>query len=145
MTTIGFTGSRQGITPAQRDTLRRLLEEIYPDIVVHGCAIGADAQFAFLCSVRSPRPHIIGYPSDQPSQTDDEACGLCDEIKPPSPPLRRNREIVDTSNRLLACPASDTEELRSGTWATIRYARRKQRHITLILPDGSIREEGGPL
>ena len=46
---------------------------------------------------------------------------------------------------LIACPASADEELRSGTWATIRYARRKLKRIYLILPDGTVQEESMPL
>jgi predicted Rossmann fold nucleotide-binding protein DprA/Smf involved in DNA uptake len=34
------------------------------------------------------------------------------------------------------------EELRSGTWATVRYARRIGRPITLLFPDGGVLREG---
>jgi len=59
----------------------------------------------------------------------------------PKPYLERNHNIVDESELLIACPKSKEEELRSGTWATVRYARKKGVRIILIYPDGSVSEE----
>jgi hypothetical protein len=43
---------------------------------------------------------------------------------PPKPYLARNKDIVKCSRLLLACPNTQAEELRSGTWMTIRWARK---------------------
>src|SRR5687767_7025732 len=61
----------------------------------------------------------------------------------PLPPLVRNRVIVDSTDRLIAAPAGFAEEQRSGTWATVRYARRQGKPITIVWPDGTVREEAG--
>jgi len=52
--------------------------------------------------------------------------------------LARNHFIVAYSEELVAAPKSNKEELRSGTWATIRYARKRKRMVTIIYPDGSL-------
>lgn len=44
---------------------------------------------------------------------------------------------------MIATPSSKEEELRSGTWSTVRYARKLRRPVTLIYPDGSVVEEKG--
>ena len=51
--------------------------------------------------------------------------------------LIRNRGIVDSTDRLLATPNEDYERLRSGTWSTIRYAKKCGKLVTIIFPDGS--------
>ena len=46
-------------------------------------------------------------------------------------------EIVDESDTIIAFPASAEEVIRSGTWATIRYARKTKTPLHIILPDGN--------
>ena len=50
-------------------------------------------------------------------------------------------EIVDESDFLIGTPKGFCEELRSGTWSTIRYARKKGMEITIVYPDGSVKIE----
>jgi hypothetical protein len=52
--------------------------------------------------------------------------------------MERNRKIVDVVEVLLAVPFEDAEVLRSGTWATVRYARRVRRTTVIIRPSGVI-------
>ena len=42
---LAFTGTRQGMTAAQRRRCATLLRELMPEEVHHGDAIGADAEF----------------------------------------------------------------------------------------------------
>ena len=55
--------------------------------------------------------------------------------------LDRNHDIVNASGVILATPKGDIEELRSGTWATIRYARRDGRRLAVVCPSGEIRRK----
>ena len=74
---------------------------------------------------------------------DQEARGLAAElgcVVRPRPPagrsaalmLRRDREIVAESHVMIAAPRTDREELRSGTWATVRYARQALKPIVML-------------
>ena len=49
------------------------------------------------------------------------------------PYLERNHDIVDVSHLLIACPAGP-EILRSGTWATVRYARKTGVPVIILEP-----------
>lgn len=58
----------------------------------------------------------------------------------PEPYLDRNHYMVDRCNLLIACPEG-IEALRSGTWATVRYARKRPRNHLIIYPDGTTFEQ----
>ena len=51
----------------------------------------------------------------------------------PKPYLDRNRDIVDACEVLLATP-DGPERLRSGTWSTVRYARKIGKPVEVRLP-----------
>jgi hypothetical protein len=48
--------------------------------------------------------------------------------------IERNTEIVDDSDHLFAAPKEQFEQLRSGTWATVRRARKKGIPYEILLP-----------
>jgi len=125
---IGFTGTRKGLTVQRAVQLRNALETISPESVVHGDCIGADAQFHDICRELGIRP-IELRPCDIASQ---RAGCIADKVYPVKPPLERNRDIVNDCDMLIACPSGHTEILRSGTWQTVRYARKVGR-IMLVL------------
>lgn len=138
MITLGFTGTRDGMTPAQRISLRLLIDSIRPDVFHHGCCVGADEHAAVIVrEVMGNRCQIIAHPSDLPGMTSQVAKDVSNEYYPESPPLARNRDIVDQTGQLIACPKGQ-EELRSGTWATVRQARKMGRPVTVIRPNGEV-------
>jgi hypothetical protein len=132
---VGFTGTQQGCTQAQKASLREVLESHPAEEFHHGDCIGADAQAH---SIMVRRARVVIHPSNR----DDKRafCRGAAEVRPAKPPLDRNRDIVDDTEVLVACPRGEDEELRSGTWATIRYARKKGRRVMLVLPDGRVVE-----
>jgi len=140
---IGFTGTREGLTPGQLGELSEFLHECQEEVCEfhHGGCIGADTLFHALTQ-QYQKPRII-YPSDLP----DYLQGNCeldreDRRLPVDRPLIRNRKIVEACDVLLACPKGP-EELHSGTWATVRYGRAAQKRIMIFYPDGHVDEEKG--
>lgn len=135
MSILGFTGTSRGMTPAQRLVFRQMLDKMQ---TLHlGDCVGADhdawaeATFADV--------ETIGHP---PTDSKKRAYCLYDQERAPLPYLDRNRAIVfEGVDGLIATPWGYAEELRSGTWATVRYARAAKRHIWIIQPDGTIQEE----
>jgi hypothetical protein len=107
-------------------------------IGLHGDCVGADADFNKLCLDFKLetwcRPCTI---------TSMRAFTKSTPIADPAPPLVRNREIVKQCTFLIACPSTFTEEVRSGTWATVRYAREAEKTIYIVFPDGSLVTEVG--
>jgi hypothetical protein len=139
---LGFTGTRKGMTAAQKKTVSRMLDKLRPQIVIHGCCHGADQEFHSL-AVWHCVDVIRGYPG--PAQCQKEfARTKCNGKRyvVSKSFLERNRDIVDDSEKLLACPGKMEEEQRSGTWATIRYARKTGKPRTIVWPDGTVEEEG---
>lgn len=71
-------------------------------------------------------------------------------IHKPKPFLNRNKDIVNSSDLLIATPGEYIEELRSGTWSTIRYAEkmfrshnkfgRSLQDVVIIYPDGKVHD-----
>ena len=154
-----FTGARRGTVLSQWKTVGDRLYELgrtRNEIgVMHGGAQGADATFHGMVVAKmllrdAPWAWLRIYPAlGNPAAFGVTHERLRDRIVslPPATPLDRNRLMLteakrlDPRVRLLAVPSSTTELRRSGTWATVRYARELGVPITLVLPDGSIREE----
>jgi hypothetical protein len=129
---IGFTGTREGMTPAQERALRDFLASRPGAVLHHGDCIGADAQAHDVavelgCVVVIHPPAVGTLRAFKPSS----------DVRKPRPYLDRNKDIVRETKLLIAMPAEFTEQHRSGTWSTVRYARRLGRPVRIILPDGS--------
>lgn len=130
---IGFTGTQKGMTYEQGETLLALLSRGETKEFHHGDCIGADAEAHEIA--KACRIPIYIHPPLCPGK---RAFKHSRFTYPPRLYLERNHDIVDESNILIACPSSRSEETRSGTWATVRYARKKNKEIKIIWPDGKI-------
>jgi len=130
MLTVGFTGTRRGMTDAQEEVVRRILIERKPTLARHGDCIGADATFHRICIELGIQ--VILHPCTLRDQR--AFCEGANNVLPEKPPLDRNHDIVNASDFMIATPAEYQDVLRSGTWATIRYARSKKR-LYIIRPD----------
>jgi hypothetical protein len=131
---IGFTGTQFGMTNRQKKSFIRLLlsQKIIPTEFHHGDCIGADEQANKIVGII---PKIVIHP---PSFDAKRAFCFSRDVRSPKPYIERNHDIVDETDVLIACPRTKEEELRSGTWATIRYARKTGKPIWYIWPDGLI-------
>lgn len=126
---VGFTGNRLGMTDSQMLWLYEYLgkaKEFH-----HGDCIGADAQAHVIAE--SLGIWIVVHPP-----TDGRLRANCrgSESRDPAPYLERDARIVAETEVLIAAPSGETEQLRSGTWATIRMARRRQLPHIIVFPSG---------
>jgi hypothetical protein len=146
---IAFTGTQDGLQVSQRDALWRLLEgvkSIMGNAVVghHGDCIGGDAQFDQVCASLGVRREA--HPGcDRSGASPKRAYCQAEVVHELMWYIDRNHVIVGLALTLIACPGGYTEELRSGTWATIRHARKLRRTVVLVYPDGRIDVEVGDL
>lgn len=133
---IGFTGTRRGMTGSQWASLTSLLRALSQRFerveFHHGQCIGADEEAASIA--KEVGCWIVSHPPTNQKAVSDFAF---DESRAPRPYLQRNHGIVDETDIMLAAPGEIEEQLRSGTWATVRYARRvgKPAEILYPLPD----------
>lgn len=133
---LGFTGTQEGMTPEQKDAFTKWVNDQKPSELHHGDCVGADEDAYNICkSSECPTVYWICCHPPEISKSRAFTKGN-DMIFPPRPYLDRNHDIVDMSREMVATPKGFDEEIRSGTWATVRYARKKGKKVTIIFPDG---------
>jgi hypothetical protein len=138
---LGFTGTRRGMTPPQYEVILAYLKDMNPEYVVHGGAIGADEEFGAMVihehelSISNTYTCTMEvYPASRERATRWTSFAKVHQVMLP---LERNILIVARCDLLLATPETQQEVLRSGTWATIRAARRSGKSHTIVFPDGT--------
>lgn len=142
---IGFTGSSEPLPAFQIATLQKSIikyTEAKECEVHNGCCINGDEVCRDLVLEFAPHAKLVYHPPDNSYKMFKYSLRKGDEQRKPLPYLKRNLGIVAESNFLIATPKTVKEELRSGTWSTVRYARIAEIPILLIFPNGSTRLEG---
>jgi len=141
---VGFTGTRNRMTDIQVKifvylfTGFREFDKKITEFYLGDC-IGADQQSGHLVFKHAKNP-IKCYllPSDIPDmQGHLENHYPCIRL-PEKPPLQRNEDLVYFIEVLFAAPKESENQTRSGTWQTIRCAKRQCKVIYIIYPDGKV-------
>lgn len=134
---LGFTGTQDGMSNQQIIAVRHLLSALRPEEIHAGDCIGADTEFYRLSKELFPDIITIGH---VPSNNSKRSMLNYTQERNAKPYLDRNRDIVNESDQMIATPKGFEEELRSGTWMTIRYAKSTNTPLIIVYPDGSIVE-----
>ena len=134
---VGFTGTgRAPLPPKQKETLDRVLRALREwwgaNTLHHGDCVHADQEAATVAARLGY--WVIGH---VPEETKHRGFFHSDEDREPKPYLTRNQDIVNECDILVATPKEEKEVLRSGTWSTIRMARRAGRPYIIIWPNGT--------
>jgi predicted Rossmann fold nucleotide-binding protein DprA/Smf involved in DNA uptake len=141
---LGFTGPRIGLTNAQRSELPAAYKALSATTLLVGGAPGSDEEMiTWAISNRDALAtvQIEIYPASEDRYRYWKRYlhqGLIEILHQVDAPLTRNWIIVARCDHLLAASQTDKEKQRSGTWATIRYARKAGKPHTIIWPDGEI-------
>jgi hypothetical protein len=117
--------------------MKQLQEQYGIDEFHHGDCIGSDKVAHDVIAELFPHTRIIIHP---PLIRTKRAFCAGHEERPIRDYLIRNRYIVSETDALFATPKEMKEELRSGTWSTVRFARKVGGHVRILYPDGSIEE-----
>src|SRR5574338_414577 len=131
---IGFTGTREGMTVAQKESLRNILAQLLPiDLEFHhGGCVGADEEAHLILLELFAGSAVVHPGLNRAGKV--AARGQypkAEKILEPKFFLDRNKDIVDASQWLIAVPATYHESVRSGTWSTVRYARKEDKPVTI--------------
>ena len=117
---VGFTGSRDGMSLYQGSQLADLFSLLMVRDYGGEFHYGTHAE--------------VVLKADEQAAKMAAACGF--RLRPyhavQGGELLRNRRIVEAVDLLVAAPATDREIQRSGTWATVRYARRKTIMVVML-------------
>lgn len=123
---IGFTGTRQGMTEKQRLQVQAWLTD--GSEFHHGDCVGADEEADAIA--HSLHLNVVIHPPANPRLR-----AYCSgTVLPAKGYIARNHDIVDSTDVLVATPKEADEVLRSGTWATVRYARKVGKTVWIALP-----------
>ena len=145
MLQIGFTGSRQEPNKLQKDWLEAKLFDfkedlsggIFSDELIgfhHGDCLGSDA-YAHSIAKELKYWIVVHPPQSKSLRAYCQGNELMEELNY----LERNWEIVRRCEILIALSSTNEEIMRSGTWATVRYARKSEKTVYLCGPDGKMR------
>lgn len=140
---VGITGTREGATISQLETIETLLSDWFqgayravPAYEFHdGDCLGVDDQVHRLVEKNWPEVDTHGHPCNLPKQRAHNDFDVMYDI---DRPLARNRTIVQTVDRMIAAPKEYDEQWRgSGTWATMRYTVNANKPLFVVWPDGT--------
>jgi hypothetical protein len=136
---VGFTGTQETLNKFQLKSLKRLLSWCGNHVLHHGDCIGADASAHDIADQIGMR--VVIHPPINPTK---RAFKTAMQVLECKPYIERNHDIVGMTDWLIACPKGG-EEQRSGTWATVRYARKQNKLIWIVYPDGTIQVDNIPV
>jgi hypothetical protein len=146
---IGITGTQRGTSVAQAWSFTGVVKDLAKiygaeprwDVTLHeGDCVGADAELTHMLLLAMPWARVEGHPCTIEAK---RAHIEADVMHPVKHALERDHDIVRASEMLIACPYEMREVLRSGTWATVRYALKADVPVVMIWPDGSVRPNYG--
>lgn len=125
---IGVTGSRHDRPSITIDSLRDWLRHLGATELHHGDCTGFDSQ-AHAVAVELGL-NTISHP---PTANFHRAYCEAATVLPPKPYLDRNKAIVRAVDFLIAAP-DGPEKQRSGTWSTVRFAKRVGKRGVVLSP-----------
>lgn len=134
---VGWTGTRS-LNDDGREWILGIIDLLHPDtIIITGACVGADAYIARVAHDHGLYVHAI-VPFNR-SQVDPEwrdYCDTYDEMPDGTDYRYRNERIVDASDRMYGIadyPEKHEQSRRSGTWMTIRIARRDAKPVEVYV------------
>lgn len=139
---IGVTATRAGLSPAQLDVAHYVFTSNDVEELHHGDCVGGDAELHDVLLEAEPDARVVIHPPDDPRHRAYCAAREGDAVLEEKYYTDRNHDIVDAADVVVAFPSSGREKVRSGTWATIRYARKLAKPLVIVYPTGTQSREG---
>jgi len=136
---IGITGTRWKLQDAQAKVLGGALigfREGGVEWQLNGDCVGADDHAGKIWKAIGGKIQL--HP---PTNRSKRAFLKAEIIRTAKPYLDRNKDIVDECDVLVGLPQEEFEQQRSGTWSTIRYARKLGKQVMIIWPSGKMQFE----
>lgn len=134
---IGSTGTREGMSRLQVEAVTRVLCDLEATDLHHGDCVGSDRDFHMIGLVLDLTMHLHGPIATRFRALCEVRLGV-DVVYAPKPYLERDQDIVNATRALIATPKEMTEVLRSGTWATVRYAKKQRKPVIIVWPNGEV-------
>lgn len=142
---IGFTGTRGGMTPEQKASVAVIFAD-YPKFELHhGACVGSDHDAVLMASMNRDN-EIVAHPGMGAKATLEEnqkllsqsAVDLSTKVVGTKTYFARNRDIVDETEILIACPPCEPMPENGGTAYTVNYAKKRGKTVLIVWPTGFI-------
>ena len=133
---LGVSGTQVGATHIQKRMLHRVLLALGKvSHFHHGDCVGVDELMHSMVLAHWDDVEVNIHP---PINRTKRAFCRPGKTWPAKDYLVRNKDIVDASTLMIFAPKECEEQLRSGTWSTYRYAKKRNVPYYLVLPDGEV-------
>ncbi len=127
---VGFTGTRSGMSAKQKREVLEELENLKPiSKILHGGCKGADIDFHNMCEFTF-REVLPGHSAKTGECDDAGGYSGANEIHESQTYFKRNRDIVDQCDILIATPYNNNQN--GGTWYTINYALANDVEVSIF-------------
>jgi hypothetical protein len=134
---VGFTGTQQGMSPAQKKMLRAVLTMFPKSRFHHGVCIGADEQADEIAYEMGFKMHL--HPPTKKDKIAKLPRSLSQDVVYEAKPYLKRNEDIARVDVLIACPKEYEMKQFSGTWSTVRRAQWQNTFaIVVIWPDGTL-------
>lgn len=138
-TKVGVTGDEEGPTVDQSVRFVEIVSSWQNHLPIEfhdGDCIGVDSvAHRVVENIWEDFIKFVGHP---PMDDSKQAKNKFDVSWPKKAYLARDVDLARAVNVLIAMPMETREITRSGTWATVRYARARDTIVVIIWPDGLV-------
>lgn len=129
---VGFTGTRRGMSVMQVSRFGQLIRDLDVTEFHHGDCVGADFEAAEIIVHQFLDIKIVIHPPDLTQFRAFMPLRPGDERRTLRPYIERNHVIVRGCQHLIVAPLTNEQVVRSGTWATYRYAEARGITTTIL-------------
>lgn len=143
--TIGFTGSRNGMTDEQKEQVSNTIDMLLKQTLkgssaIDGRCVGSDADFNDIATEKGLYTiGIGGYSAKNPDDLSYRNDNVYNVYRTSMTHFARNREIVNASDVMIATPLSFNFDINGGTNYTIKFAQQVKKPIYVISPEGIVK------
>lgn len=145
---IGFTGTRSGMTPEQITSVAQIFDNYLCIELHHGACVGADQDAVAILKDDDYAYYIIAHPGISAGSRTGEnphlsqrALKLSCEVRETKTHFTRNRDIVNETDLLIACPPCEPMPDSGGTAYTVNYAKKCGKPFVIVYPSGATQQE----
>ncbi len=135
---VGITGTREGMTGPQKNTVEELLKRLKATSLHHGDCIGSDSDAHGIAECLEIS--VIVHP---PESAESRAYCATKTFRHQKGHFARNRDLVNETSVLIATPLTPFET-KGGTWYTINYGIKQRKPVYIVLPNGQLTTRNKP-
>jgi len=130
---VAVSGPARKLTEEEFGIVRGEVAKLEPGTeLVSGCAHGVDTAAAFY-ALELGLPVVLVVPEDQfHNYALAGNVEVTDSIEVHGSYMDRNDALAEYADELIAFPRSPSETVRSGTWATVRRFRKRDKNVRIV-------------